>query len=80
MGADLTPEDMSHALLIAVLMANGGSVELSAEALEPDALGTPDGTWHALELLPLPGGGARLSVVPRPDMPGSGMDRRGVGG
>ncbi|WP_099012338.1 pRL2-19 [Streptomyces malaysiensis] len=57
---------MSHAALIAVLMHLGGSVELPPDAMEPDALGGPDGAYHALMMEPLDGGRMRLSVHPRP--------------
>lgn len=49
-----SPEDMSHAMLIAVLMDQGGSYDMPADALSVDALGTADGAFHAVELLPLP--------------------------
>ncbi|MER6603847.1 pRL2-19 [Streptomyces parvus] len=70
----MTPEDLSHALLVAVLMNNGGSLDLPGAALEADALGGADGSWHAIEMTPDPiNGTIRLSVRPRPDMPGGGV-------
>ena len=64
----LTPADMSHGMLIAILMHHGGHVDLPLDALETDALGRPDGSMYAVEMSPLPGGAAvRLRVIPRPD-------------
>lgn len=68
-----TAADMSHASLVAVLMANGGSMEVPAEAFEPDSIGGRDGSFHALAVDALPGGLVRLSVQPRPDVPGAGI-------
>ena len=68
----LRPADLSHAMLIAVVMHNGGSLVLPASALEADALGGPDGSWHALSMEPQTGGGVRIAVQPRPDVPGAG--------
>nr|WTE08794.1 pRL2-19 [Streptomyces anulatus]WTE08806.1 pRL2-19 [Streptomyces anulatus] len=61
------PEDMSHAMLIAILMHHGGSMELPAGAFTADALGGLDGSWHAVAMEPQPGGTLRISVRPRPD-------------
>ncbi|MQS17966.1 pRL2-19 [Streptomyces kaniharaensis] len=61
-----TPEDMSHAMLIAILMNNGGSIDLPGDAFTPDAIGGRDGAFHAVEMVPLPDGRLRLSVVARP--------------
>ncbi|CAM5592470.1 hypothetical protein SABIM44S_00005 [Streptomyces abikoensis] len=61
-----SPEEMSHAMLIAVLMHHGGSMTLPAGALDPDAASTSDGAFHAIELKPLDDGAVRLSVVARP--------------
>ena len=71
-----SPAEMSHAMLLAVLMHNGGSIEIPQVALEPDSTGTADGSFHAVELLPLPGGMVRLSVVPRPGVPEAGIEIR----
>ncbi|WP_431985251.1 pRL2-19 [Streptomyces qinglanensis] len=62
-----TPEDMSHAMLLAILMHHGGSLTLPAEAFEPDALGGRDGSWHAVAMELQPDGTVRLAVRPRPD-------------
>ena len=70
-----TAADMSHASLVALLMANGGSMEVPAEAFEPDSIGGRDGSFHALAVDALPGGLVRLSVQPRPDVPGAGIVR-----
>ncbi|GHJ24441.1 pRL2-19 [Streptomyces albus] len=59
----LKPEEMSHVMLIAVLMHHGGSLELPREAFETDALGR-DGTWHAVAMEPQPGGTAPCSAAP----------------
>ncbi|MFJ2202364.1 pRL2-19 [Streptomyces violaceusniger] len=68
----LSPADISHAILIAVVMHSGGSLTLPASALEADALGGPDGGWHALCMEPQTDGGVRIAVQPRPDVPGAG--------
>ncbi|MEU3978454.1 pRL2-19 [Streptomyces bacillaris] len=61
------PEDMSHAMLIAILMHHGGSMDIPADAFQADALGGPDGAWHAVALEPQTNGTLRISVRPRPD-------------
>lgn len=70
-----TAADMSHASLVAVLMANGGSMEVPAAAFAPDSIGGRDGSLHALAVDTLPGALVRLSVHPRPDVPGAGIIR-----
>ncbi|MEV0344113.1 hypothetical protein AB0H49_34405 [Nocardia sp. NPDC050713] len=71
------PADMSHAMLIALLMHLGGSYDLPSSALtEADVFGTSDGALHALELVPLRDGRVRLSVVPRPPGDGAGIEIR----
>lgn len=70
------PEDMSHGMLIALLMALGGSYDLPADAFQSDAMGTADGQFHAVELAELPGGQLRLSVVPRPAGNSGGIEYR----
>jgi hypothetical protein len=70
-----TAADLSHAALVAVLMANGGSVEVPATSFEPDSIGGRDGSFHALAVDALPGGRVRLSVHARPDVPGAGIIR-----
>ena len=70
--AHLTPADMSHAMLVAILMHNGGGYTLPLSALEVDALGGPDGSHHAVQMVPLADGtGVRLMVIARPDEPGA---------
>ncbi|WKK27850.1 pRL2-19 (plasmid) [Streptomyces olivoreticuli] len=71
-----TPAEMSHAMLIAVLMHHGGSITMPAAAFAADATGTADGTFHAVELLPFDDGTVRLSVVPRPSGDGGGIEWR----
>lgn len=61
------PEDMSHAMLIAILMHHGGSMEIPASAFVADALGTQDGAWHAVSMEPQANGTLRIAVRPRPD-------------
>ncbi|WP_369361253.1 pRL2-19 [Streptomyces sp. cg2] len=61
-----TPEEMSHAVLIAILMHHGGSLDLPPGSFEPDAIGR-DGAYHALRMDHLTNGGVRFSVVARPD-------------
>lgn len=61
-----TPEDLSHGMLLAILMHHGGSLELPASAFETDAIGGPDGSFHAVAMEPQPSGMVRLSVRPRP--------------
>jgi hypothetical protein len=68
-----TPADMSHAMLIAILMHHGGSLEIPASAFEPDAIGGLDGAFHAVAMEPQPGGTIRISVRPRPDVPDAGI-------
>jgi hypothetical protein len=69
----IEPADLSHAMLVAVLMDAGGSLTIRPEALAPDALGGPDGAWHAVAMEPQPDGTVRLSVRPRPDVDGPGL-------
>ncbi|MFI6158290.1 pRL2-19 [Kitasatospora sp. NPDC051170] len=71
-----SPEEMSHSMLIGVLMHLGGSYDLPGDALSVDALGTADGAFHAVELLSLPDGQVRLSVVPRPAGDAGGIEIR----
>jgi hypothetical protein len=67
---NLTPADMSHAMLVAILMHNGGGYTLPMDALEVDALGRPDGSHHAVQMVPLAdGSGVRLMVIARPEGP-----------
>jgi hypothetical protein len=61
-----TNEDVSHGLLLAVLMAAGGSVDLPQSAFETDAMGAVDGSFYAVEIVPLDSGSIRLQVVTRP--------------
>jgi hypothetical protein len=56
--------DFSHAMLVAVLVKLGGSIELDATDLAPDALGNAEGVLYRMALDPLPGQRFRLSVVP----------------
>lgn len=49
--------------LIGVLMAHGGSVELSTEWMHSDVVGTPDGRLHAVVMKRLENSRVRLSVV-----------------
>ncbi|MBZ3918135.1 pRL2-19 [Streptomyces acidiscabies] len=67
---------MSHAMLIAVLMHNGGSLDLPATAFETDALGDGHGAHHAVQLAPLDDGSVRLSVVARPSGDDAGIEVR----
>lgn len=60
------PDEMSHAMLIAILMHHGGSMDIPADAFGTDATGTTDGAFHAVEMRPQPDGTLRVSVVPRP--------------
>ena len=61
------PEDLSHAMLVAILMHHGGSMDIPASAFEADALGGRDGSWHAVAMEPQADGTLRVSVRPRPD-------------
>ncbi|GGZ83741.1 hypothetical protein GCM10010328_67450 [Streptomyces rubiginosohelvolus] len=70
------PADMSHAMLIALLMHHGGSMDLPAAAFETDALGDGRGAHHAVQLAPLDDGTVRLSVVARPPGDGAGIEVR----
>ncbi|MFB8384962.1 pRL2-19 [Streptomyces rubiginosohelvolus] len=69
----ISPADMSHAMLVAVLMHHGGSLTLPTSAFEADALGGAAGEWHAVSMEPQTDGTIRLAVQPRPDVPGAGM-------
>ncbi|MFH8620145.1 pRL2-19 [Streptomyces sp. NPDC017979] len=73
-----SPADMSHAALVALLMHNGGSMDLPAEAFEPDALGDGRGAHHAMQFVPLDATTVRLSVVPRPPGRGAGVEVRNL--
>lgn len=70
------PAEMSHAMLLAVLMHHGGSMDLPASAFETDALGDTAGSFHAVQLDPLGGVRVRLSVVPRPPGDAAGIEYR----
>lgn len=67
------PEDLSHAMLVAILMHNGGSMDIPATAFEADALGGRDGSWHAVAMEPQADGTLRVSVRPRPDVDDGGV-------
>ena len=71
-----SPEEMSHAMLIGLLMHLGGSYDLPGDALSTDSLGTADGSFHAVELGHLADGRLRLSVVPRPGGDAGGVEVR----
>ncbi|MFJ4343625.1 MULTISPECIES: pRL2-19 [unclassified Streptomyces] len=71
--SEISPADMSHAMLVAILMHAGGSLSLPASAFELDALGGADGAWHAVGMEPQTDGTVRLTVQPRPDVPEAGM-------
>ena len=70
-----TPADMSHAMLIAILMHHGGSLDLPAGAFTPDALGGMDGAFHAVAMEPQLDGTVRISVQPRPSGDAGGITR-----
>ncbi|WP_371634523.1 hypothetical protein OG693_39930 [Streptomyces sp. NBC_01259] len=72
---EASPAELSHAMLIAVLMDAGGSLELPADAFTTDALGGYDGSFHAVGMDALSTGRVRLSVQPRPDVDGAGIHR-----
>ena len=55
--------DFSHAMLVVVVKL-GGSIELDATDLAPDAMGDAKGVLYRMALGPLPGQRLRLSVVP----------------
>ncbi|MDA5284739.1 pRL2-19 [Streptomyces sp. Isolate_45] len=61
----VSPDDLTHAMLVAVLMDSGGSLTIPADAFEPDSLGGPDGSWHTVTMEPRHDGRIRLSVCPR---------------
>jgi hypothetical protein len=62
-GTDYDP-DFSHAMLVAVLVKLGGSIELDAADLAPDVMGNAEGVLYRVALQPLPDQRLRLSVVP----------------
>ncbi|MER5617558.1 hypothetical protein [Streptomyces sp. NPDC002215] len=70
-----TPADMSHAMLIAILMNAGGSIELPTGAFDRDAIGTIDGSFHAVAMEPLGTRTLRISVQPRPTGDAGGITR-----
>ncbi|MYR41266.1 pRL2-19 [Streptomyces sp. SID5910] len=72
------PADLSHAMLIALLMHHGGSMDLPAAAFETDALGDGRGAHHAVQLAPLDDGTVRLSVVARPPGDNAGIEVRDI--
>lgn len=59
----LSPEDWSHTLLIALLIRAGGSVEFTREQLAPDVLGGPNGGHYGFQT-EITSTGLRVSVVP----------------
>ncbi|MFD7552028.1 pRL2-19 [Streptomyces sp. NPDC059816] len=64
------PEDVSHALLIAVLNHHGGSLTIPAEALENnDGTATINGIPHVVPMEPLPDGTMSLVTVLKPTRP-----------
>lgn len=70
---EISPEKMSHAMLIAILMDNGGSMEVPAQAFAPDCLGGSDGSFHAISMETTENGNIRVSVQPRPDVEDGGF-------
>ncbi|MFF2082031.1 pRL2-19 [Kitasatospora sp. NPDC058162] len=71
------PAGLSHMMLVGLLMHLGGSYDLPASAVvDVDSLGTPDGVFHAIEMVPLEDGRVRLSVVPRPPGDAAGIEIR----
>lgn len=70
--------ELSHMILVGVLMSLGCSHTLDQDALDVDAVATPDGKMHALHTQPLDDGRLRISVVPRPsdDAGGTTFTRR----
>ncbi|WP_280427830.1 hypothetical protein [Nocardia brasiliensis] len=56
--------DFSHAMLVAVLVKLGGSIELTADDLTADSLGNAEGVLYRMMLEPVDGTRFRLSVVP----------------
>ncbi|MCZ4610299.1 hypothetical protein O3S80_42375 [Streptomyces sp. Lzd4kr] len=68
------PGELSHALLIATLMSQGGSRVVPSSVMTPDALAGRDGALHGAVVEQLPDGLVRISVCPRPDTDGAGTD------
>lgn len=56
--------DLSHLLLVAVLVKLGGSIELGPDDFALDALGDARGVFYRTALDPLGDGRSRLSVHP----------------
>ncbi|MFH9016668.1 hypothetical protein ACH4C6_36040 [Streptomyces sp. NPDC017943] len=71
--ASLAPGEMSHALLVAVLMNLGGAHTLPASSITPDVIAGRDGALHAAVMEQLPDSTVRISVAPRPPDAASGM-------
>ncbi|MEW1551698.1 pRL2-19 [Streptomyces tsukubensis] len=64
------PEDVSHALLIAVLTHHGGSPAILRRNTENnDGTATINGIPHVVSTAPLPDGTMRLASVPKPTRP-----------
>lgn len=61
------PEDLSHAMLVAVLMHHGGSVTVPVTAFEADSIGGPNGAFHVVAMEPISETEVRLTVRPRPE-------------
>jgi hypothetical protein len=66
--AGASDEDVSHSMLLAVLMSRGGSLDVDGARYAHGAAG---GTRGAVELLPLDEGRVRLRAVPPAGTPGS---------
>lgn len=56
--------DVSHGLLLAILVAHGGSVDLDADQFYSDAMGNQLGEFYSVQLTPFSSGKIRLEVVP----------------
>ncbi|MEV0476223.1 pRL2-19 [Streptomyces prunicolor] len=72
-GVPMRPADMSHAILVAVLMHHGGSMTIPSAAFEVDVVAGPDGAWHAVAMERQPDGAMRVFVHPRPDVDEAGI-------
>ena len=62
-------DDLGTGLLVAVLAAHGGSIDLDTDRLPRAATHNSRGESHAVAVEALPSGRVRLSLVPLDELP-----------
>ncbi|WP_126903398.1 hypothetical protein [Streptomyces sp. WAC 01325] len=67
------PEEISHAMLVGLLINLGGTHVMPASSMAPDALEGVDGL-HAVTMELLPNDALRFSISSRPDVDAPGVD------